>query len=1803
MSVRNYESITSRRIRIFISSTFQDMNDERDYLMKRTFPKLRKKARERDVALTEVDLRWGITAEEVQSGKVVGICFQEIDNSVPFFIGIIGNRYGWIPNAEDIDASTYDRFSQLKDYVNRGLSVTEMEIQYGVLEREDETNAFFYIKSGQSQHDYDNQKLRLLKEKISTNSRYPSSTYKSAEDLAQQIEKAFNELLDYYFPEGKLSEYEQDELRQRSYLNSLCETYIRDNKIFDFLDSWLHNKRERHLVLTGPSGIGKSALLANWIIEHSEDKNYKIAYYFIGSGGSHGSPEQAKFMLIQQIKRLYRIENSSTEDATDDLKSLFVSIPENTPLIIVLDAVNQLQEEGDAKLLLWMPAATKNVKILYTTLKDDRTMDVFKARNYNQLKIQPLNSTDRKRLIFEYLQKFGKTLPPKQTELISHGTISQNTLILKTILDELVSFGNYKLLDQKINSYLTATSETDFFQRLLASYEQVYGSAMVKDIFCLIYVSRCGLAENELLDLLALKKSYLWSEFYCAVGFHFNTKNVLVSFSHMYLRQAIAKHYMSNGDWEQKCRERLIDYFRKENSMRAKEELMFQYRQMEQYDDLFKIVSQPDVFMHLFSESHHLLVDYWKPLIGNHKYQTQIYLNSVNNLSEDKRMLFLLQLHQFYTIDTVQHDLALKVAKTAIKLANNDDEMSAALNMAGTSETNLYHFKNAEAFLKKSIDIQEHIWGGEHESMAGLYVNLSQYYFKIGDANKAIEKGQYALNIYLRENNGQNGSAATSYNNLSQFYHLAGNNRKAKECGEKAVQIALQLYGEEHEDVAIAYMSYANILESMGDLDLSRNYTEKALEILKNLYGDFHYSVILAYSNLALNSSYRGNYIEAISIQEKSLEILRKMHRLKHQDVSIAYNNLALYYYNMGNMKKAFFYQRKSEHLTIELLGPKHPSLATIYQNMANFEHNIGHTEKALEYADKAIDITKSAFEDNHPLVASAYINKTYFLLSLGQEDKVEKLLKTALNIQLEHYGEYHPSTASTYGALADAYLHKGYLKESIRLQEKALSIKVKIYGENHPSVANSYNNLAQAQLNIGDIQNAEISQQKSLEINLNLFGETSPSVAIVYGNFYFFYSNIGQIDKAYTYITKALEINKSLYGEHHPQVGTCYCNLGCYYHEVGDDILSLKYTKKSLEICREYFNDNHPDIAMLYGNMSIAYSSMGNTDEAIECNEKATTIMEDVYGKNHPRMATQYSNLAQDYSNMGSFEKAQVFNEKALKIRKRIYGTYHPDVAISYNNIACLYADMKNFSMALKYHKKALNIRLHYYDISHPDVQLTYNNIASTYSSLGQYKKAANIQQELLDTQIKQFGENDLSIAFSLNNLASYESQLGNEQQALKHYLKSLKIRLKKLGKIHPDIALSYNNIGNTYSNIGNFKKAITCFGKAIAIEQSLPENHKNKIELTHTYKLMAYTYSNMRNYEMSINYHYRALEIGLAENAYTGDIIDSYTAISTNLINLKRIHEAIVTQKKALELQVEFYGEDSKEVHDSCFNIGRMYGLLEQWKNSLSFHLRALKLKRILADFTTEDLAESLNICANTSNMLGNSKDAEELYKECLSVQESVYGSNSSELLDTYQALIDLYSNRGEWNKALEYAECKLAILNPKQLSSLSSLHATISYIYDALGNMANAFKHQELAHRFLEKTEKRNSTVLALSYNNLAYYSSELGNQKIAIEYQMKALKIYKRKDGISSESVSISLGNIAHFYAELNNFDKAIEFGEETLAMRLLLYGDIHPYVQRAYVNLSSFYKSVGNTEKADICTTKANEIGEKLKTGE
>ena len=116
-------------ISIFISSTFRDMHSERDVLVKKVFPRIREKLLPYRIKLVDIDLRWGITAEQADNDKTIGFCLDSIEGCRPFFLGILGERYGWIPDKTPGEIA--ERFPNALS--GSGNSITAMEIIHGVL--------------------------------------------------------------------------------------------------------------------------------------------------------------------------------------------------------------------------------------------------------------------------------------------------------------------------------------------------------------------------------------------------------------------------------------------------------------------------------------------------------------------------------------------------------------------------------------------------------------------------------------------------------------------------------------------------------------------------------------------------------------------------------------------------------------------------------------------------------------------------------------------------------------------------------------------------------------------------------------------------------------------------------------------------------------------------------------------------------------------------------------------------------------------------------------------------------------------------------------------------------------------------------------------------------------------------------------------------------------------------------------------------------------------------------------------------------------------------------------------------------------------------------------------------------------------------------------------------------------------------------------------------------------------------------------------------------------------------------------
>jgi hypothetical protein len=111
--------IRPRTFRLYVSSTFADLEAERNALQERVFPALHEFCRERNARFEPIDMRWGVSLEASLEQRPQEIVFGEIERCReitprPNFLALLGNRYGWMPPPPRIPR---DEFEDIRERV------------------------------------------------------------------------------------------------------------------------------------------------------------------------------------------------------------------------------------------------------------------------------------------------------------------------------------------------------------------------------------------------------------------------------------------------------------------------------------------------------------------------------------------------------------------------------------------------------------------------------------------------------------------------------------------------------------------------------------------------------------------------------------------------------------------------------------------------------------------------------------------------------------------------------------------------------------------------------------------------------------------------------------------------------------------------------------------------------------------------------------------------------------------------------------------------------------------------------------------------------------------------------------------------------------------------------------------------------------------------------------------------------------------------------------------------------------------------------------------------------------------------------------------------------------------------------------------------------------------------------------------------------------------------------------------------------------------------------------------------------
>jgi WD40 repeat protein len=319
-------------------------------------------------------------------------------------------------------------------------------------------------------------------------------------------------------------------------------------------------KANTPLVITGQPGSGKSALLAEFAVQARRRVKAVVLPFFIGASPASTDLVSALRSIVEKLQLELRLQisvPSKPEELRLLLHRLFKALGARKRLILVIDALDQLDPSSESHQLDWLPMKLpRNVRVIVSTLPG-KTLDNLQQQVSAEsiVTVLPLSENDRRQLISRLLQERGKKLTDEQIDElldIRRRRDAALPLYLRVALEELSLFGDYASISARINKLPTTLS--NLFAQVLIRLETDHGWELVDCVLRWVGVSRVGLKEGEILDLLsgAMPSATRldWIRFYRALAFYLQPKDEssgegLIGFYHQQLRLAVNRRYLA----------------------------------------------------------------------------------------------------------------------------------------------------------------------------------------------------------------------------------------------------------------------------------------------------------------------------------------------------------------------------------------------------------------------------------------------------------------------------------------------------------------------------------------------------------------------------------------------------------------------------------------------------------------------------------------------------------------------------------------------------------------------------------------------------------------------------------------------------------------------------------------------------------------------------------------------------------------------------------------------------------------------------------------------------------------------------------------------------------------------------------------------------------------------------------------------------------------------------------------------------------------------------------------------------------
>ncbi|XP_072341070.1 tetratricopeptide repeat protein 41-like isoform X1 [Scyliorhinus torazame] len=776
-------------IQVFLCSTPEDFQEERNFLENYIFPLLSEFCNTRRSCLKVLDVHW--TSQEGRhhqstDSHQLKVSLDIITKRSPFFICMLGQKYGEYCSPEakcfPADGTDMEALSKVEKNIHiaarngyswilhndyKDCSLLELEIIEAALLNESGFS-FFYFRDSQyiddlllhvpqderemvaskykSMDHYEEQRVGELKEKI-VDKGLPVEIFRTIEELGEAVLINCRGVIDQLYPMDLVPLQTDHEsylelCYHEAFSQRYCQVFVQTpetRKVFEILHTFavashrdiqieannglpdlkrtsvLYTMMPRLkggtsvLLLCGEKGCGKSAVICNWL-KHFTQKNPNtlMITHFVGSScASHDIMSFMRHCILKLRHEYFGAQHhpyAFSANPTDIwmfqmIREAFIAAIGLKPCVLVLDGADQLtgthgMSASQVKEFSWLPwplpahckliVTSASSNLAYKSLSQHEEVNVVQLSNRTEDKF-------RIHIFKKHLAMPYKEINEHQIQNIINRKLSTLPLALVILANELRVCGAFRNETDCLEEYLHCQSVQELwaavFRRWIEDYSWVTEErsdsrgkdiphsscshssisgmkGWIVDILCLLSISRCGLNEKDIHQLLKYLgyegtnevSSFDWAVFRTAsMEWIQERPDGLLNFTHQTIRDAVEflllgvitpvnectfKSFQSHFNCKKTLIHQLLaEYFSQQNyTLKLYQEVPWHLTMSGNLSGLCTFVSDPLIMDLIYQNSKHSyhskldLLHYWDLLLDSGFDPAVAYHEMVNEL-------------------------------------------------------------------------------------------------------------------------------------------------------------------------------------------------------------------------------------------------------------------------------------------------------------------------------------------------------------------------------------------------------------------------------------------------------------------------------------------------------------------------------------------------------------------------------------------------------------------------------------------------------------------------------------------------------------------------------------------------------------------------------------------------------------------------------------------------------------------------------------------------------------------------------------------------------------------------------------------------------------------------------------------------------------------------------------------------------------------------------------------------------------------------------------------------------------------